>query len=382
MEAIYLIGLIQSLFVSSIFLLKKGKNFPDYILSFYILVLGSFLGFMYFKEAGIYSDNPFLVIINMLYWVWLGPVLFIYIDVITSASRKLSIKHLVHIIPTIIVISAFWGFFTDTTVMHFENYESSSWYFTFATYIWYYNSPIYYLVCIFLLYRHKRKSKQFYSYSENVDLKWLFYLVNGFAAFLIIGLVLGLLRYYFQIELPFGSKHYTWVVMVLYIFGMGYFGYHQKEISHNVNSKEKIRTLKQSSIVLKEKSYVKSGLDQVESSMLAAQLKQIMKSEKPYLDCELNLEQLAKLLETSNHNLSQVINEQMSCNFFEFITKYRIEDVKNALIDEKNRNLKIISIAYDCGFNSKSSFYTLFKKHTSYTPTAFRNLEHLAEVAN
>jgi len=97
-----------------------------------------------------------------------------------------------------------------------------------------------------------------------------------------------------------------------------------------------------------------------------------MQKDKPFLESEITINRLADLLGTSIHKLSQVINEEHNRNFFDFINYYRINEVKKLLSDSTIDDFKIESIAYDCGFNSKSSFYAIFKKHTHLTPTEYR----------
>ena len=97
-----------------------------------------------------------------------------------------------------------------------------------------------------------------------------------------------------------------------------------------------------------------------------------MEINKPYLETELNLVGLAEKINTTPHKLSQVINEKLNLNFYDFVNNYRIEEVKEALSNPENWNLKIISIAWDCGFNSKSVFYNTFKKFTKQTPSQYR----------
>ena len=93
-----------------------------------------------------------------------------------------------------------------------------------------------------------------------------------------------------------------------------------------------------------------------------------MVEKEPYIDSELTLNSLAEMLSISPHNLSEAINTQLDKSFFDFINFYRVERVKKDLLDPTNNHLKILAIAFDAGFNSKSSFNTIFKKHTNMTP--------------
>ena len=70
--------------------------------------------------------------------------------------------------------------------------------------------------------------------------------------------------------------------------------------------------------------------------------------------------------------LSQIINDSLQKNFFDFINFYRIEESKNYLSDSKYKKLNILEVLYEVGFNSKSTFNKVFKEHTGLTPTEYR----------
>ena len=91
-----------------------------------------------------------------------------------------------------------------------------------------------------------------------------------------------------------------------------------------------------------------------------------------FLDSQLSLDVLAEELQMSTSNLSKIINEYTSHNFNSIINNYRIEFSKKLLLDPSYLHYTITSIALEAGFNSKSTFYIAFKKHTGVTPTRFR----------
>lgn len=101
-------------------------------------------------------------------------------------------------------------------------------------------------------------------------------------------------------------------------------------------------------------------------------LHSLMEEQKPYLDFELTLQKLAYQIEMPEKELSLLINHSIGNHFFDFINEYRIEDAKRILANPDKKDLTIIEIVYQVGFNSKSSFYTAFKKSTNQTPTLFR----------
>jgi AraC-like DNA-binding protein len=99
-----------------------------------------------------------------------------------------------------------------------------------------------------------------------------------------------------------------------------------------------------------------------------------MKKEKPYLNSELTLNELAKRLGLSPRLLSIIINQKLNQNFFDFINRYRVEEAKKLLVNPDYQKYTILSIAFDAGFNSKSSFNLAFKRYENATPSQFRNL--------
>jgi len=105
---------------------------------------------------------------------------------------------------------------------------------------------------------------------------------------------------------------------------------------------------------------------------VAFKVEQHMLLEKPYLEHLLNLDQLAEQLEMSPRALSKVIKLHFKTNFYEFINSYRIEKAKGILEDSAQANKKMLQILDECGFNSKASFNSFFKKITGSTPTQYR----------
>ncbi len=111
-----------------------------------------------------------------------------------------------------------------------------------------------------------------------------------------------------------------------------------------------------------------SGLD-VDS--VSERLADIMEVEKAYKNEELSLSLLSESLNITTHQLSQILNDKLGCTFPQYITLYRLEAAKEILHTDKDQS--ILSIAFQVGFKSKSSFNASFKKEFNMTPTEFRN---------
>jgi AraC-like DNA-binding protein len=118
--------------------------------------------------------------------------------------------------------------------------------------------------------------------------------------------------------------------------------------------------------------YAGSLLSEKERTAILERLQHYMNAEKPYLQAELTLDQLAEQIGIRPKILSQVINDLLKQNFFDLINRYRIEEAKKLLTNPVDKKLTILEVLYEVGFNSKSSFNTLFKKYIGLTPSEFK----------
>jgi AraC-like DNA-binding protein len=118
--------------------------------------------------------------------------------------------------------------------------------------------------------------------------------------------------------------------------------------------------------------YQSSSLDDNLKNQHYHELLRLLDQKKLYLDPLLNLEKLARSLNISGKQLSQLINETAGNNFNDFINRYRIEEAQMLIKKNNEGQPNILTIAYEVGFNSKSTFNTAFKKFTNSTPTEYR----------
>ncbi|WP_298315030.1 helix-turn-helix domain-containing protein [uncultured Aquimarina sp.] len=98
----------------------------------------------------------------------------------------------------------------------------------------------------------------------------------------------------------------------------------------------------------------------------------LMKEAKIYRDSNLGLDSISKMLKISSNYLSQMVNKLSGSNFSDYVNSFRIDDAKSKLKDPKFTNYTILDIALESGFNSKSTFYSAFKKHTGISPKEYR----------
>ena len=120
-----------------------------------------------------------------------------------------------------------------------------------------------------------------------------------------------------------------------------------------------------------DRRYEKSGIHQPLMDEYETALAAFMEKSRIYLDADLSLEQLASRMKMPKHHLTQLLNERLTKSFYNYINEYRINEAISRLND-LSAQVNILSLAFDCGFNSRSSFNNYFKKIKGCTPSAYR----------
>lgn len=221
---------------------------------------------------------------------------------------------------------------------------------------------LYTIGSLVLLLKHEKRIEFFNSNREAVDLRWIKQIIVSLVVICVFITI-------YNMVLPKGNLNILANSLTLaIIFFIAYHAMGQKEIF--ILGKEEIEQIFQEA---KEEGYVKQKLlTDGEVATLKNKLIVLMEDEKPYLEGDISLLKLAGLMNLSAHHLSYLLNAGFGKNFFQFVNTYRVEESKKLLLSKDYEHLSIIGIAYDSGFNSKTAFNTVFKKHTGMTPSAFK----------
>lgn len=215
-----------------------------------------------------------------------------------------------------------------------------------------------YLVLIF---------KRFYiqSKSNREITKWFNWLTGLFAGF-----IFSYTSYFVLVRFPFFNQEWDYLIsfsMMFTIYFIAWFGYLQPRVFSGFSLAE--------SVAFNGK-YKNAELPDDVSKEILSLLENLMSTRYLYRESDLRLEKLASETGTSRHHLSQVINNRLGMNFFEYINSLRITEAMELLKDKGKSRLTIIEVAYQVGFNNKVSFNAAFKKQTGVTPTEYRK-QHL-----
>ena len=372
------IGISQVLFASVLMLTKRPVMLHDKIMVAWLLVIA----LRFWLVANGVAHTPFFDISfsEALIPLTFGPFLYLYCKYLISDDEKIVLKDYIHFLPFVVLF--FLGILNN--IIPDEKYDMD---YEISLNLVYLLSTIIYASLVFVLLAKYRKSIKFnfFSYdSASNRLFWLNY-VAILAVFSLSLYVVYTIFYANQPDAKYNLFTISTATMVLLVFSVSYFGFTQqsvtqkrKEIEHygfrNMLSDliEKVFNFNTRSNILVEQATEKEETSPQKLEQIEA-LKKVMQSSKPYLNPELTLQDLADSIDIPKHQLTNLFNVHMGLNFFEFVNGYRIDEAKERLLDPQYENFTIIAIAFDCGFNSKSTFNTLFREKTGLTPRQFRN---------
>ncbi|MFC4219213.1 helix-turn-helix domain-containing protein [Flagellimonas marina] len=119
--------------------------------------------------------------------------------------------------------------------------------------------------------------------------------------------------------------------------------------------------------------YEKSGLTMEQALRIKEKVEMALRVDKLYRNNALGLNDLSYHIEEDRYKVSQVLNEHFEKNFYSLLNHYRIREAKDLLLGQSSLSVK--AVMYEVGFNSKTSFYSAFKKETGVTPNDFRSIK-------
>lgn len=363
---IYLAGVSITFFLTVLLAGKRNKTQADIILACWLFFIGFHLFHYYLfitKQLFLY---PSLLGIGLPLPLLHGPFLFLYISALTKRTPINKISLALHFVPAVIFYLLLMPYLFSSAqhkISVFENNgEGYEWYMLPLLIAIYLSGVSYVIASLIILRKYKHKIVNEFSNTEKISLNWLRYLIYSIAVIWIFVLV-G------TDQLVFGST-------VVFVAVLGYFGIKQMGIFTNailINVQPGVENSSsiEEAITPPKPKYEKSGLTDAQAAAIYSNLMTCITQEKVFTDPELTLGVLARKLHVHSNHLSQVINTYEQKNFYDFINFHRIEEFKRIVAMAENRNYTLVSLAYDCGFNSKASFNRNFKKVTGLAPSEF-----------
>ncbi|WP_232817862.1 helix-turn-helix domain-containing protein [Winogradskyella tangerina] len=216
-----------------------------------------------------------------------------------------------------------------------------------------------------LFYSYRKKIIQYFSNTYKLELNWILSFLILFSLLFLYGTIQDIIGSRFM-DLGYEQRWWlnlTMAIVTLYVGVKGYFTDTTKLNKLDFTFSPKSIGIPEDANIMEE--------DKSISDEDIATVKQLMENEKVYLNPELNLSDLAKMAKMSRGQLSEIINTAFEKNFNDFVNGYRVEAFKQMLKEDKHKQLSLLGIAQECGFNSKATFNRVFKKLTDLSPTEY-----------
>ncbi|QBY04481.1 AraC family transcriptional regulator [Thalassotalea sp. HSM 43] len=313
------------------------------------------------------SQWPHLYFIPQLAYFLDGALLYLCIKSLIYKDFTLKKKDLIHLVPLLVYVV----FMSSTYFSYSENVRMQM----LLTESFVYSGGfvgvdlfskivrvIYVISCFVLISKYSSRLQDTQSNIESGHIHWLTSLVIGFMTVMLAEAVLSAVKVlsffftlgdgvYFYIGLT--GNYASFILVNLLVF---------LAVRHFITFK-KVSNKEPTNKPVEDPFFNPEKANEIEKAMLAS---------KAYMDPDITLDKLAETLNIIPRDLSMLINRHYGINFYEFINKYRIEEAKKMLISPLHKDTTITDIYLDVGFNSKSVFYTFFKKFEGMTPSKYR----------
>lgn len=327
-----------------LFTAKSNRQLSNTLFGSFLIITSLDISGLFIND--LYLNNPWLNIFKVCSVLLQMPLYFLFVKASCFTDFKLKPSSLLHGIPFVIFLVVF-GLFGQTD-------NTYAWFDLSATLQYY---P--YIIAVFIsLRRYKILEQENYSFKNEV-----YSMLMITTVLFLVGNSMVLLRYIFEnyinngVVMTFRLANALFALVVICWFVLKTMRTPSLFLGIDSGLGENTKTEKRATTNMEAHQ---DGLKVLQEHMM---------TEKPFLDNALTLQNLASSSGLPEKELSFLINKVEGSHFFDYINSFRIEEAKELL---KQEELNIQEIMYEVGFNSKSSFNTAFKKHTSQTPSSFR----------
>lgn len=381
-----LLGMLQGFLLAAVLVAQRANRTANRLLAALMLAITLYLASGVYYATGLLEVYPhFFGLSYSTTWLF-GPLVYLYAVAASDRSWRFRRRHLLHFLPAALITLALSPYYMMSGAEKIAFYHAllrgdvpARMAFIEPTK---FPSGIAYSVLTGLyLRRHRRRVEDSYSNTARRNLGWLGWLAGAAAGIWLI----ATLSQFTAVGQRLREEHVTLAIALL-AYAIGYMGLRQPEVFRYETQEFPVVSPVVGTAVSPAVSspvnpvesdvpvarYERSGLRDGEAEQLRASLLAVMDGECPWKDSELTLPDLAARLNSTPHKLSEVLNDQVGQTFYDFVNGYRVREVQRRIRAGDAQRLKVLALALDAGFASKSTFNAAFKKHTSQTPSEFR----------
>lgn len=383
------LGILQGILLAAfIYFHPKSDHSVNKFLALYILGITAIMTMPITMELTGWKYFYIVQPINFL------PGIFLYFYLLSFKKNITWKKALPHfIVPFLFIFLTYWNLknftalYPDAKIPTVEAMQRpSTFLISFARTT---HQVIYFFLARKTLNTYQQSIQHLFSNTSRINLQWARFLVNGYlvliSTFVLIFPLILRFPDYFTTLLLLNMAVATPYIYIATVKGISQptiwqlqSGIDKKMIEEEMQEAEAID---QQNTRPEKPKPAKSVPDDSKIGDIAKSIIGLMEKEKLYQETELTLQQLSEKLNAPSYQVSQAINEGLKKNFYDLVNGYRVEEAKRLLVNPNSTNYTILSVGFEAGFNSKTTFNTVFKKFTGQTPTEFRSQQNMSEPA-
>lgn len=360
-SAFVLIGSLQGILLSFALSKVKERDFISnkYLVAFLLVVSVTLLGRFFYSDTQLtVLKFKALFLGDCIIFIY-GPLLYLWMTRLLRKRNEFRKSEIIHFLPSFIFIASIVPLFLVPSNSFFEVLNRYGTIYAIEELLAIIHNFSYIVLSISMIKKFEIDFKE----ESSTEPQTFFYKVLLYISLTTV--ILWFVSFFlskFSIHYTFGSMGYQliWFVMSATIFALGYYTIRVPEIFYPIQEKEKSETSKKPISDL---------------NVFVSKIEQVMNEEKPYLNPKLKIAEFASLCEIQPHLMSRIINDHYKKNFFDFINAYRTEEFISKINEESLSQFTLLKLAFESGFNSKTTFNTSFKKYKGITPKEYISKE-------
>ena len=374
------VGALQGLLLAGVLIAHRKNRTANRLLAALMVSFTLYLASSVYFYAGLMRVYPHFFGVGYQMPLLFGPLVYLYAVAASDRSWRFRPRDALHFLPLAVSVIATAHIYMMTGAEKIALYERLErgdvpTVLVMLDPLRYVSGLSYSVATVLYLRRHRRRVEDSYSNTARVNLVWLLWLAGAAAAIWLLATTLRITDFGARLS----DEHVT-LAMALLVYAIGYMGLRQPEVfryetaEYPVPPRPGVAPAPVSAPEAKTPAsrYERSGLSDMESARLERELLAVMERERPWTNGELTLPELAARLNSTPHKLSEILNSQIGLSFYDFVNGYRVREVQRRIQAGEARTRKMLALALDAGFASKSAFNEAFKKHTLQTPSDFR----------
>ena len=369
MTGLFGLGAFQTLVCSVLLFTKKERKKADRFLGGFFLVATIYFLYLYSTRYYLCIIYPDIIFIITLVPLLLGPLLFFYVKSLIGfeISKKQILPHLIPVVGTyLIILPFFFRSHAEKTRYFSEKYMNCPINIQIGTFLQHLSAPIYFIAILMVLKKHRQYLKNNLSTTDRLNLHWMRILLIGTITILMMDTIYVSVVNFSALPYSFNISWTIKLSFAFFIILIGFYGIKQGSVFTSI-PEQYVKGNKN-----RPNGPISKPIAKGEGEKVLQKLRRHMEAERPYLDPELRIQDISVSLEIPVHIVSYVINDLQKQNFYQFVNSYRIKEAKARLVKPGSGQFNVLAIAYECGFNSKSTFNRLFKQFAGITTTDYQ----------